>query len=87
MSNVSMLLNSGRAPERPPRRLGDVKDVESRTHMNARTIYRYAELGLMPYGYKIGTLRRWDLDEIERWISAGCKPVRQDGGPQDEAPA
>jgi hypothetical protein len=30
----------------------------------------------MPWGVKIGTLRRWDLDELERWINDGCHPVR-----------
>jgi predicted DNA-binding transcriptional regulator AlpA len=44
--------------------------------MSWRTVYRYADAGLMPWGVKIGTLRRWDLDEIERWINDGCRPVR-----------
>jgi predicted DNA-binding transcriptional regulator AlpA len=44
--------------------------------MSWRTVYRYADAGLMPWGFKIGTLRRWDMDEIERWIANGCKPVR-----------
>jgi predicted DNA-binding transcriptional regulator AlpA len=47
--------------------------------MSWRTVYRYADAGLMPYGLKIGTLRRWDLDEVERWIAGGCKPVRKSG--------
>ena len=50
-------------------RLGDAKQVGARTGMSWRTVYRYADAGLMPWGLKIGTLRRWDLDEIERWIS------------------
>jgi hypothetical protein len=38
-----------------------------------------ADRGLMPWGLKLGALRRWDLDELEAWIKAGCKPVRQTG--------
>jgi hypothetical protein len=34
----------------------------------------------MPWGVKIGALRRWDMDEIERWIAGGCRPVRTGGG-------
>jgi hypothetical protein len=31
----------------------------------------------MPWGIKLGTLRRWDADVIERWIGEGCPPVRK----------
>jgi predicted DNA-binding transcriptional regulator AlpA len=44
-----------------------------------RTVFRFADGGLMPGGYKIGALRRWDRDEIEAWIAGGCKPVRAPG--------
>lgn len=60
----------------PKKRLGSVRDVEAITSMDSRTILRYADSGRMPWGYKIGALRRWDLGEIESWISGGCKPVR-----------
>lgn len=58
------------------RRLGDAKQVGCRTSMSPRTVYRYADAGLMPWGLKIGHLRRWDMDEIEHWIAGGCKAVR-----------
>src|SRR5262245_27663785 len=61
------------------RRLGDAKQVGARTGMSWRTVYRYADAGLMPPGIKIGSLRRWDMDEIELWITGGCRPVRQAG--------
>ncbi len=61
------------------RRLGDAKTVGARVGMSWRTVYRYADAGLMPWGLKIGTLRRWDWDEIERWINDGCRPVRRSG--------
>lgn len=62
------------------RRLGDVKDVAEITKQSARSVNRNADRGTMPRGYKIGALRRWDLDEIDQWIKNGCKPIRLVGG-------
>lgn len=61
------------------RRLGDVKDVAAITKQSTRSVMRNADRGAMPLGYKIGALRRWDLDEIESWIAGGCKPIRLAG--------
>ena len=61
------------------RRLGDVKDVAAITKQSSRSVMRNADRGAMPLGFKIGALRRWDLDQIEAWISGGCKPVRVAG--------
>ena len=63
----------------PKKRLGSVRDVETITSMDSRTVLRYADSGRMPWGYKIGALRRWDLDEIEQWIAGGGNPVRSAG--------
>ena len=60
----------------PKQRLGSVRDVEAITSLDSRTIMRYADSGRMPWRYKIGALRRWDLDEIATWIKGGCRPVR-----------
>ena len=60
----------------PKQRLGSVKDVEAITSLDSRTIMRYADAGRMPWGIKIGALRRWDLREIESWITEGCPRVR-----------
>jgi predicted DNA-binding transcriptional regulator AlpA len=66
------------APEPPAIcRLLDVRAVAARCGMDARTIYRYADVGLMPWGRRIGSLRRWDAQEIDNWIAGGCRPVRQ----------
>jgi predicted DNA-binding transcriptional regulator AlpA len=69
--------SSGSAPHQL---LGDVKRVAAVTNMNWRTVYRYADAGLMPWGLKIGNLRRWNMAEIQNWISEGCKPVRRANG-------
>jgi hypothetical protein len=34
-----------------------------------------ADAELMPWGFKLGALRRWDANQIEEWIACGCKPV------------
>jgi hypothetical protein len=67
------------APDSPAR-LGDASAVGRRAGMSPRTVYRYADAGLMPWGVKVGHLRRWDMDLIERWIAGGCKPVGRKGG-------
>ena len=61
---------------RKKRKLGDASDVAEMCDCCERTIYRLADAGKMPFGVKVGSLRRWDLDEIEQWIRDGCKPVR-----------
>ena len=55
----------------------DAKAVGLKLGWSWRTVYRYADAGLMPWGRKVGVLRRWDEVEIDEWIRAGCKPVRQ----------
>jgi predicted DNA-binding transcriptional regulator AlpA len=61
----------------PAPKLLDVEDVR-RDYVggaSARHVYRMAEDGLMPWGVKLGALRRWRRDELEAWVAGGCKPV------------
>jgi len=53
-----------------------LREVEVRTGIDARTYLRYADAGRAPWGVKIGSIRRWRADEIDGWVSDGCKPVR-----------
>jgi predicted DNA-binding transcriptional regulator AlpA len=57
-------------------RLIDVRQVGAMVGFSSRTVYRYADAGLMPAGRKIGALRRWDAEEIEKWLADGCPRVR-----------
>ena len=57
--------------------LGDINAVAAVVGCSPRTAIRYADLGLMPQGLKIGGLRRWRMSEIQKWIDGGCKPVRR----------
>ena len=56
------------------RRLGDAKAVGQVLGCSWRTVYRLADAGMIPPGYKLGALRRWDLSEIEAFIAGGCRP-------------
>jgi excisionase family DNA binding protein len=72
------------------RRLGDVKAVAEKLDCSQRHVYRMADGGRMPAPLRLGSLVRWDLDAIDRWISDGCPTCRKGGGPmkthtQDQA--
>lgn len=36
---------------------------------------RLADSGLMPWGIKLGALRRWRRAEMDAWVASGCPPV------------
>ncbi len=63
----------------PSRRFLDAKQVGNRLGCSWRHVLRMADRGVMPWGVKLGALRRWDADELEAWIAAGCKPCRTAG--------
>jgi predicted DNA-binding transcriptional regulator AlpA len=64
----------------PSRRLVDVKDVGRLLGCSWRTVLRLADAGRIPWGVKLGALRRWDLKELEDFIAGGCQPARRRGG-------
>jgi predicted DNA-binding transcriptional regulator AlpA len=61
------------------RRLIDAKGVGRILGCSWRHVLRLADEGVLPWGVKLGRLRRWDLTEIERFLASGCRPVRQVG--------
>jgi excisionase family DNA binding protein len=62
-----------------PRRLVDAKEVARLLGCSWRTVLRLADAGVIPWGLKLGSLRRWDLSQIEDFIAGGCRPVRKGG--------
>jgi predicted DNA-binding transcriptional regulator AlpA len=58
------------------RQLLDAKAVARKLGCSARHVFRLADAGAMPFGLKVGALRRWDCRQIDEWISGGCPPVR-----------
>jgi predicted DNA-binding transcriptional regulator AlpA len=63
----------------PARRLIDAKEVGRILGCSWRHVLRLADQGILPWGVKLGALRRWDLSEIEAFLASGCKPIRQKG--------
>ena len=57
-------------------RLVNAAGASAITGFPRRSIYRFADAGLMPFGVKVGAARRWSVDELEAWIASGCPPVR-----------
>lgn len=64
----------------PGRRLADVNVVRGKLACSARHVYRLSDAGRMPAPLRLGALVRWDLDEIDRWIAAGCPSCRKGTG-------
>jgi predicted DNA-binding transcriptional regulator AlpA len=63
----------------PPRRCLDADEVAARYGMSRRHVFRAADALLIPSGFKVGRLRRWDEVEISEHIAAGCPPLRRRG--------
>jgi len=58
-----------------PSILVDVEGAAAITGFSRRTIYRFADAGLMPRGVRVGGARRWSRQELQEWAEGGCKPV------------
>ena len=52
-------------------------DLARRLRISIRQIRRLGKSGSLPRPLKIGALKRWDPDEIDRWVKAGA-PVRSE---------
>ena len=64
-------------PMPPGRMLIDVRTVAAKYGADERSIFRWADAGKIPFGVKLGSLRRWDIVEIDAHIAGGCKPIRR----------
>lgn len=59
-------------PMPPGRVLIDVHVVAQKYGCDERSVFRWADARRIPLGLKLGSLRRWDLSEIDAHIAAGC---------------
>lgn len=64
----------------PAKSLWRLQQVADRLGVSWRHYLRLADKGAAPAGIRLGMARRWDPDEIERWIAAGCPAVRSGKG-------
>lgn len=55
-----------------PRRLLDAKETAAMLGCGVRTLYSLADRGRVPFGHKLGALRRWDSVELTEFIASGC---------------
>lgn len=62
------------------RRLVTAKEAGSILGCSWRTVYRLSDSGKIPFGVKLGTLRRWDAAELESFIANGCKMPKSTTG-------
>jgi predicted DNA-binding transcriptional regulator AlpA len=60
----------------------DAKETARRYGINWRTLLRWADLGLVPWGIKIGGARRWNAAEVDAHIAAGCPKCHKPGDKQ-----
>jgi hypothetical protein len=44
-----------------------------------RSFLRWADRGLVPKGIKLGGRRLWNIEELDRHIREGCRPVGKGG--------
>ena len=58
------------------KRLIDTPVVAAKYCVHRRSIPRWADAGIIPFGIKLSGCRRWDADEIDAHIAAGCPRVR-----------
>lgn len=58
----------------------DTADLSKRFKCSVRHVLRMADMGRMPWGKKLGSLRRWSRREIEEWEASGCQSVSRKGG-------
>lgn len=63
-------------PVPPGKRLINKHVVAAKYDADPRSIVRWADGGIIPYGIKLGSLRKWDADEIDAHIANGCPRVR-----------
>ncbi len=62
------------------RRLIDAKETGRKLGCSWRTVLRLADAGKIPFGVKLGALRRWDAAELDAFIAGGCKPPKSARG-------
>ena len=48
------------------------KELARLLDISLRSIRRLDASGRLPRGYMLGGSKRWNLDEISRWLDSGC---------------
>jgi predicted DNA-binding transcriptional regulator AlpA len=75
MSTLAAAAQSSSAPDR----CIDAGEVAARYRMSRRQVFRAADALIIPPGFKVGRLRRWNESEISQHIAAGCPRLKRRG--------
>lgn len=73
---VEQVASTNARPVPPGRTLIGVKIVAQKYEADTRSIFRWADAGIIPIGLKLGSLRKWDAAVIDEHIANGCPRVR-----------
>jgi len=65
--------------ENPEQRLLTIDDLAKRLCLSKRTIWRRLRDGLMLAPIEIGSTKRWDAEELDKWIQRGCPSREREG--------
>ena len=79
MNDIAAVVESPSTNSRPApqgKRLIDKHAVAAKYDADPRSIVRWADAGIIPHGIKLGSLRKWDADQIDAHIAEGCPRVR-----------
>lgn len=82
MSNLTddLTTSTASAPHPPGRRMIDVNMMALKYGCDQRSVFRWADTGRIPFGVKLGSLRRWDLEQVDAHLADGAPPVRRAKG-------
>ena len=64
-------------PVADPGQLIGVDKVAELLECSLRTVYRLADCGQLPRPRKVGSLVRWSVGEIRKWVQEGCPKQRR----------
>jgi excisionase family DNA binding protein len=53
----------------------DVRELSQRLGVSQRAIWAWVERGELPAPIELGRLRRWRLQDIERWLAEKASQV------------
>ncbi len=65
-------MNDAPTPDAPA--LVDVREVARKLGVSPATVWRAHSAGLIPSPVRLLRLTRWNRQELDSWLSAGCPP-------------
>ena len=60
------------------RRLVDIKKISESIGITKSGIFNLMKAGKFPKGIKIGSARRWDIDDVNNWLKSQNKGLKKE---------